>query len=37
MFKLKDKLRWQAEDVGRLNPQTQIWPDEKRKKKRGGW
>ena len=37
VFKLKDKLRWQAEDVGRLNPQTQIWPDEKRKKRRGDW
>jgi LVIVD repeat len=33
VFKLKDKLRWQAEDVDRLNPQTQIWP-EKRKKRR---
>jgi hypothetical protein len=34
VYKLKDKLRWQAENVERLNPQTQIWP-EKRKKRRG--
>ena len=36
VYKLKDKIRWSAEDVDRLNPQTQIWP-EKRKKRRGGW
>jgi hypothetical protein len=32
----KDKIRWSAQDVDRLNPQTQIWPGEKRKK-RGAW
>ena len=37
VYKLKDKIRWSAEDVDRLNPPTQIWPDEKRKKRRGGW
>jgi hypothetical protein len=36
VFKLKDKIRWSAQDVDRLNPQTQIWPGEKRKK-RGAW
>lgn len=37
VYKLKDPIRWQAEDVARLNPQTQIWPDGKRKKRRGDW
>ena len=31
----KDKIRWSAQDVDRLNPQTQIWPE--KRKKRSGW
>ena len=32
-----DRALKRAEDVERLNPQTQIWPDDKRGKRRWGW